>query len=386
MAPPDAAPVRVRAPGRINLIGEHTDYEEGYVLPAATDAGLTLRSAPRPDGRVLLGSEAFPGTAEFLVGSPLPRGGAAWAAPAAALLSLMRKTGLPVSGFEGRVGGDLPPGAGLSSSAAFLVAVGLSAWCAAGAAPPGEAEREALALLCRDAEERARGVRCGIMDPFASLLGRADEAFLLDCRTRRREAVALDGARLSLLVADSGVRHDLAAGGYNTRRAECSEAARRLGVAALRDATPEQVEAARSRLGETLRRRARHVVTENARTLAAVGALRRGDLPGFGRLLAESHASLRDDFEVSIPETDCLAESAAVHPGVYGARLMGGGFGGGVLVAAAAGEEDAVAEAVREAFRARFARVVAVRRVRPAAGAAAELRCRDFWRPKAPGD
>jgi galactokinase len=296
---------RYHAPGRINLIGEHTDYAGGLVLPVAIDRGLTVTCEPA--ARIRLRSDAAPGLVEL----DADGGGAAdgfgryVAAAAAELAALGRR---PV-GVEGEIGGDLPARTGLSSSAALLVAVALALCDAAGL----ELEPMALAEACRRAEERAVGVPCGIMDPAASLLGQAGHALLLDCATLAHRPVPLP-ADLGLIVIDSGVPRRLAETGYGLRREELERA-----LAGDLDATTS--------------RRLRHLRTENIRVEEAVAALERGDARALGPILAAGHASLRDDYEVSTPELDMLVV-LAVKAGAWGARLTGGGFGGSIVVVA----------------------------------------------------
>jgi galactokinase len=253
--------------------------------------------------------------------------------------------GLPPVGFAATIASDLPPGSGLASSAALDVAVALAAlavtWETSAAFPRALEDPLILAGICRDAEADAAGVRCGIMDPYVSLAGRADGAVLLDCRTLAAGRRPIDPGRLALVVLDSGVRHSLAEGEYGRRREECERAAAALGVASLRDAA----EADLRELPELLLRRARHVVTENDRTLRAADALRAGDVETLGRLLDESHESLARDFEVSCEELDRIVETAREVDGVYGARMTGGGFGG---YAVAACRPEAVPALVRE--------------------------------------
>ncbi|MCU0726053.1 MAG: galactokinase [Planctomycetes bacterium] len=369
MAGPGIRDFVVRAPGRVNLIGEHVDYAGGLVLPAAIDLGLELRGRARPDGHVRLLSRAFPGGADIPPGAEPAEVRPRWAAGAAAVLGLLRRRGEPAGGFDGVVAGDLPAGAGLSSSAAFLVSVALAARAAGGAAPPDDAGRMRLALLCRDAEELARGVRCGIMDPVASLLGREGAALLIDCRSGVVRPIPVAGSTVSFLVADTGVRRDLSSGDYNRRRTECEEVEKRLGGRGLRDCGNRDLEVCREVLGPVLFRRARHVVTEIARTERAAAALGDGDVTTFGRLLVESHESLRLDFDVSTAELDALVAIAVASPGVLGARLTGAGFGGGVLVAARPGAEEGVGGRLAEGFRTRFGRSATVRVVRLSGGA-----------------
>ena len=354
---PNAAVV-ARAPGRVNLIGEHTDYQEGFVLPMAIGLATTLRARARGDGVVRLRSDAFPGELDFGRGDDPARVEPTWARYPSAVVHLLRRTGLPIFGFDGEVTSTLPTGGGMSSSAALCVATALAAIGIARALesriPPMLEDPAALAAICRDAEAIGAGVRCGVMDPFASLRGRAGAALLIDCRTLDATDVPIPADRVAIVVADSGVQRALASGEYGKRREECEEAARRLGVATLRDAKASSVAAARERLGPVLHRRARHVVLENSRVAVAAHALSTGNVEAFGVLLDASHASLRDDFEVSCRELDDLVAAARAVPGVLGSRMCGGGFGGCTVTAV----HPAAVPQVLTALSAHGARVV----------------------------
>ena len=335
------------APGRVNIIGEHTDYNEGLVLPIAIDRRALAAVAARDDGMVRVASRQRQGDPVVRELSDLGPGRVrGWAAyPLGVAWSLADRHGVS-QGADILIDSNVPLGAGLSSSAALEAAVGLALADVAGRDIP----RDALALACQRAENEVVGAPTGVMDQMASLLGRAGSALFLDCRSLQTEQVPfdLDAAGLALLVIDTRASHDLADGEYGDRRAACEEAARRIGVPALRDATLESVQ----NLSEPLRRRARHVVTEIDRVQHAVRLLRRGDVAGLGPLLTASHASLRDDFEVSIPELD-VAAATAVEAGALGARMVGGGFGGSVLALVPASEVDAVTAAVEAAYELR---------------------------------
>jgi len=310
------------APGRVNLIGEHTDYNEGLVLPCAIDRYVCAAAAVRDDGLIRAKSLDYDQCDEFRVDSvrrfPGSRGwrdyvrGVAWA---------LQDEQLAVRGADLVIAGDLPQGAGLSSSAALEVAVAgaLSRVSAI------EIDRKRLALICQKAEHRFVGVNCGIMDQFASALGIEGHALLIDCRELSVEPVALPKG-ISIVILDSKVERKLSDTAYNRRREECDEAASALGVGSLRAATPESLEIAK--MDPVLVRRARHVITENGRVTAMAVALGVGDQAAIGVLMTESHKSLRDDFEVSTPQLDALVEIAARMPGVIGARMTGAGFGG----------------------------------------------------------
>jgi len=310
-----------RAPGRVNLIGDHTDYNEGFVLPVAIDLECVVRATRRNDAAVnVRWHEADDRSASYVDG---------------VVLALDRR-GRPAIGIDAEVASTVPVGSGLSSSAALEVALALALCDATGFELP-QAE---LALACQEAEQLATGVPCGVMDQLASLAGRAGCALLIDCRSLEVEPIPIP-ASLELVVVHSGLPRTLAGSAYAERRASCERAAGELGLAALRDATVEQV---------ANDPRARHVVSENARVLRAAAMLRAGDSGALGRLLHESHASLRDDFEVSTPELDVLAE-ALESAGALGARLTGAGFGGCVVALADRGSAETIAARATADYR-----------------------------------
>lgn len=333
------------APGRVNLVGEHTDYNEGWVLPFALDRGVVVAAARRDDAVLRITSrQAGGGPVSVRLSGIGPGTVAGWAAYPAGVAWALREAGHPVGGADIAIDSDIPQGAGLSSSAALECAVALALTGLTGLDVP----REELAGLARRAENEVVGVPSGIMDQSASLLCREGEAILLDCRSRGYQAVplAVASAGLGLLVIDTGVRHALSDGRYAQRREDCERAARALGLRSLRDApdSPPVTRLADPRL----RRRVRHVVSENRRVHEAVAALRAGDWARVGSVLRACHASLRDDFEVSWPEAE-IAVTAADSAGALGARMMGGGFGGSVL-AVVPGAGTSVRRAVTEAF------------------------------------
>ena len=343
-----AAVARADAPGRVNLIGEHTDYNDGLVLPTAIPQRTTVEIVPRADGRVALASDGF-SRAGYRLGSERRSGG--WADHVRGVTWAVADAGIALGGFDARIGSDIPVGAGLGSSAALEVAV-LRALRIAFAL---DIDDVALALLAHRAEVDFVGARVGTMDHLASSLAHDREALLIDTRTLAIDRVALPQT-LALIVIDSGIAHDNATGRYNARREECDRAARALGVAALRDATEDAV--ARLELIEpVLAKRARHVVTEGARVRDFVTALREADLSACGALMNASHASLRDDFEVSTREIDELVSLIGTEDGVYGARIVGGGFGGSVLALARPAGALAAARRAAAEYRARTSRV-----------------------------
>ena len=342
--------VVVRAPGRVNLIGEHTDYNDGLVLPAAIDLDIRIALVPTDDRRVTITLDASRTTASFDLDAIGDRRGAfvdyiagtAWA---------MQEAGLPTRGFRGLLASSMPTGAGLSSSAAIELA---SAW-ALSPSPGPSIEPLDLALICQRAENAYVGVNCGLMDQFASACGRADRAVMLDCRSLAHEEVALPLADHAIVVCHSGSPRKLETSEYNARRAQCERAVtvlaeRGLPVRALRDVTPTMLASIRDVLDEETFRRCEHVVLEDERVTATVAALAAGDLDAVGRLFAESHASLRDLYEVSSPELDALVEIATDVEGVVAARMTGAGFGGCTVNLVRRDAVDALSDAVRTRY------------------------------------
>ena len=329
LVPEDRAAARiVRAPGRVNLIGEHTDYNDGFVLPAAIGLGIAIAYVPTGDRRIELVLAATGERATIDLDAIGERAGT-WVDYVAGTAWALAAAGVPLTGFRGALASDLPTGAGLSSSAALEL---VTAWALAGSGPPA-LEPLDLARICQTAENRFVGVQSGLMDQFASACGVAGSALFLDCRTLEHRTVPIpDGLRL--VVCHSGVTHHHGGGEYNTRREECDRAVAALSalegrpLTALRDVDADMLRRWGARLDPVERRRAEHIVGENARVLETEAAMRSADLPAIGRLFAESHASMRDLFEITTPEMDTLVEIAVAVPGVVGARMTGGGFGG----------------------------------------------------------
>jgi galactokinase len=317
-----------RAPGRVNLIGEHTDYNDGFVLPAAIEFYCWAAAAPRRDGRLIIYSENFNETVEAALDSLSPLEKKHWANYPLGVAWALRQAGKPLTGANIYIAGDVPLGAGLSSSAAVEVAIGFALLGQSGLA----VDRSELPQLCQKAENEFVGARVGIMDQFISCFGRASHALLLDCRSLQHEFVTIP-ADLQLVICNTMVKHELASSEYNARRAECEEGVRILRKAfpeirALRDVTLSQLDERRRNLSPTIFARCQHVVTENARVKNVVEAFRREDRQALGQLMRDSHRSLRDDYEVSCKELDLMVEIAAAQPGLIGARMTGGGFGG----------------------------------------------------------
>lgn len=361
-----------RAPGRVNLIGEHTDYNLGFVMPAALQFSARAAVAPREVRVLRVYSLTYQAHVELSLDS-LRRGPTGhWSDYVRGVAGALEESGLRLKGADLAVSTDVPVGAGLSSSAALEIAVGFALLEASG----HPVDRWALARAAQSAEHHYVGTRCGIMDQFASCFGQPGRALLLDCRSLEHEPLPIP-AGAKLILCDSRVKHSLAGGEYNKRRAECEEGLSRLAASdpklkSLRDVAPERLEAAREALSGRVYRRCRHVVGENARVLAAAAALKSGELGAFGRLMYESHASLRDDYEVSCRELDLLVELARPLPGVFGARMTGGGFGGCTVNLVASEHAEAFASAVAEGYERELGRRPGVYVTEPGAGAGPE--------------
>jgi galactokinase len=316
-----------RAPGRVNLIGEHTDYNEGFVMPAAIDFYTWVALALRSDSRVNVRSDSFAETISFNLGERLTARHN-WSDYVLGVIDQIQRAGWTIKGADMLIHGEVPMGAGISSSAAIEVATALAV-LTANHLP---LDRTQLALLCQRAENHFVGMRCGIMDQFISCHGGKDHALMLDCRSMEFKLLPLP-QEARMVICNSMVKHQHASGEYNQRRAACEEGVRILrqnlpSVRSLRDVTAADLEHNRSHLPEMVYRRCRHVVTENHRVERAATMLEQNDLKGFGELMAQSHISLRDDYEVSCRELDILVELANQQTGIYGARMTGGGFGG----------------------------------------------------------
>lgn len=318
-----AAPtVLVRAPGRVNLIGEHTDYNDGFVLPLGIDRGVWIALSPRADAQVEVSSVDFDEVARFDL-HKLEHGGPAWSEYLKGTASALANAGHRLSGWSGVIASDVPIGAGLSSSAAVELATAR----AFATVSDIDWDPAAMALLAQQAENEWVGVNCGIMDQMISAVGRDGHAMLIDCRSLGVRPVPIPAGAV-VVIMDTSTRRGLVDSAYNERRAQCETAAAFFGVPALRDVGLQMFEDRADDLDGLTARRARHVVTENARTVAAAEAMIRGDSVTLGRLMNESHASLRDDFEVSSDALNTMVEVAQQQPGCFGARMTGAGFGG----------------------------------------------------------
>jgi galactokinase len=331
-----APEILARAPGRVNLIGEHTDYNEGFVLPMAIDFEVRCLAAARADRHVRLYSMEYDEQAAFDLDDATPSNAQRWRNYVQGVAWALEARGARLTGMDAVITGNVPQGAGLSSSAAIEMAAG---W-AFSTLSHADVDRVTLALSGQQAENHFLGVQTGIMDQYISALAEAGSALLIDCRSLAAEPVPLplDAADAAIVVVESGVQRGLVDSEYNARRQECEAGVRLFKrllpgrtITALRDITPDDLALLEGAAPEVTLRRVRHVVTENARVLAGVAALRAGDLPRFGRLMVESHASMRDDYAITVPAVDRLVALSLACEGVLGARMTGGGFGGSTV-------------------------------------------------------
>ena len=344
------APTVSRAPGRVNLIGEHTDYNDGFVMPAALEFATLTAASPRPDRRLAVYSMIMDETREFDLDAP-PAASGDWSDYVIGVALMLEKSGLTLSGADLVVWSDVPIGAGLSSSAALEVSVAHALLTQSDL--PFDPIK--IAMICQRAENDFVGMRCGVMDQYIACCGVAGHALLIDCRSLASRHVAI-APNLRLLIANSGVRHQHAGGEYNLRREACEEGVRLLSrylgpIEALRDVTPEQLEAKRRKLPDLIYRRCRHIVTENARVLEAERALEAGDFVACGRAMNASHVSMQKDFEITCPEVDTLVGLAQTVKGVYGSRMTGGGFGGCTISLVEASAVDKASQILTDGYR-----------------------------------
>jgi len=359
---------QVAAPGRVNLIGEHTDYNEGFVLPMAIERHTVISADRNPRREVTLHSTATGSTASFSVRTPVRRGEPGWSNYLRGVIAGFQQYGKGVAGFDAVIDSSLPYGGGLGSSAALEVATA-TLLETIGRHPLAPLEK---ALLCQRAEHEFAGVPCGIMDQFTCIKAQENHALLLDCRSRLSLPVRMSDPKVSVLIVNTNVRHKLADGEYARRRAECEAAARDLKVPALRDATLKRLRAARPRLDPVVFRRARHVLTENERTLKAARAIQACDWSTVGQLMYASHVSLRDDYQVSCPELDAVVEIArglGEGQGVIGCRMTGAGFGGCAVSPIRTDAALPITRKLGEAFEKKVGRQATIFSSRPAAGA-----------------
>jgi galactokinase len=335
------------APGRVNLIGEHTDYNDGFVLPMAIDRRTFVAAATRPDSILRCTSNEFSGQIQFTLNADL-QPSKDWSNLIRGMAASLIRAGYELSGADLLFESEVPMGAGLASSAAFEIAAGFALLNLSTDLPLDPIE---LALAAQRAEQEFTGTQCGIMDQFVACLAVKNHALLIDCRSLEYEPVQLGMNEERIVVCNTMVKHDLSTGEYNRRRAECQEAVRRLAgniyeIESLREVDLEAFNEYYATLPDLIGRRGRHVITENKRTLNAVQALKIGDLGHFGQLMYASHESLSKDYEVSCRELDLLVELAAACPGVFGARMTGGGFGGCTVNLIRANEVDHFVERV----------------------------------------
>ena len=340
------------APGRVNLIGEHTDYNDGFVLPVALDRDVRVLFRARDDNRVRLYALEFDSWADFELGVTERNARQLWPNYVQGVGLELAGLGIQLRGFEGIVSGNVPRGSGLSSSAALEIAAAKAFLTAANQIHALTGPQ--LAKAAQKAENEFVGVNCGIMDQFISTLGEEGNALLIDCRSLSYRRVPFPEG-VSLVIGNTKASRSLAGSAYNERRAQCEDGVRRLnavlpGINALRDVSLEELEFHRALLSHTVYRRCRHVVSENARVQSTVAALEQGDFGEVGRLMNASHESLRDDYEVSSEALDKMVESMRSHPGCLGARLTGAGFGGCAVALVQAGAEKSVREAVQESY------------------------------------
>jgi galactokinase len=363
------APLIAVAPGRVNLIGEHTDYNDGWVLPTAIDRRVGLAFAPRDDRMLRVHSVVFDETRELSIDDLAPPGGSEWFSYPAGVAWAMISSGIEVSGADIVVDGDVPLGSGLSSSSALVMAAAL-ALCELSGVPWSPVE---MALLGHRVESDWVGIKGGVMDQFTAAMARKGHALLLDCRSLSHRPVRIP-EEVRVVVMDTGAPRTLAGSAYNERSASCRAAVEILEdadptISALRDVGLDLLEANRNLLDETTYRRARHVVEENARPPAMADALAEGDLAEAGRLMDESHFSLRDLYEVSSVELDLFTELAREHPACHGARLTGAGFGGCAIALVSAESVEDFMEATNSRYQSKVELPSSVFACRPAGGA-----------------
>jgi galactokinase len=358
------------APGRVNLIGEHTDYNDGFVLPMAIERATVILAAPNEQRRITLRSATTKGQAVIDLRKPIERGAPAWSNYVRGVIAGFQRLGVSLNGFDALIDSDVPLGGGLSSSAALEVATATLLEALTGRVlDPVE-----KALLCQRAEHEFAGVPCGIMDQFTSVMAKEGHLLLLDCRSRTTELVPMRDALVAVLIINTNVHHELANGEYAQRRAQCEAAARALRVPSLRDSTLAGLQAARGNMEPVEFRRARHVITEIERTQQAARAIRAGDWRATGDLMYASHASLRDDFEVSCAELDLvveMAQSIGEIGGVIGCRMTGGGFGGCAVSLVRAAVIPQITQQIADRYRKKAGLEPAIFSSRPAGGARA---------------
>lgn len=346
----------VRAPGRVNLIGEHTDYNDGFVFPMAIEPEIKVVCRTRKDDTVKIASTVYSNEfVEFSLQKKIDRAKPAWGNYGRGVAAELIGAGIPLSGMDAMISNSLPVGGGLSSSAAIEIAMARALLLLAGL----DMDANRLALICQKAEHEYAQVPCGIMDQMIVASARAGHAMMLDCRDINKQFVPIDAKDLRVVIANTMVKHVLGDGEYARRRKQCEEGVAILKrdhpqIKALRDVTMEQVEAARGRMSEVVFRRCRHVVTENLRTIEMAQKLLLQHYDSAGELMLKSHKSLRDDYEVSCAELDFLVDEAMKVKGVYGARMTGGGFGGCIVALCQPRSVEAITEHLHKTYTAKF--------------------------------
>jgi galactokinase len=359
---------KAAAPGRVNLIGEHTDYNDGFVLPMAIDRYTVLAADRNSKREVTLHSETTGETASFSVRAKLQRGEPGWSNYVRGVVAGFQQRGIKVGGFDAVIDSTVPFGGGVSSSAALEVATATLLEAMSGR----KLDPIDKALLCQQAEHEFAGVPCGLMDQFTSVLARENHALLLDCRARTATTVAMTDPSVTVLVINSNVRHKLVDGVYASRREQCETAARILNIPALRDATLKSLSAVRKTMDPVVFRRARHVITENERTRQAAQAIQAGNWRKFGELMYASHASLRDDYEVSCPELDVIvgiARTISEKDGMIGCRMTGAGFGGCAVSLVRTSAVKTIGRKIEESYENKTGNMPVIFSSRPAGGA-----------------
>jgi len=360
----------VAAPGRVNVIGEHTDYNDGYVLPMAIEHYAVMAADRAKDGGKVIQIRDSSGAEPVLVdlSVPVQPGEPKWGNYPRGVIAGCLARGLNPGGLDVLLHSTVPLGGGLSSSAALEVSTATLIETVAGK----KLDPVEKALLCQKAENDFAGVPCGMMDQFVSVMGRANHLLLLDCRSRKTELVPMSDAAVSLLIVNTNVRHELTGGGYGQRRIQCEQAAKILGIPALRDATAEMLERAKGQMDEMVFRRARHVIGEIERTVHAAEGVRASNWPTVGQLMYASHFSLRDDYEVSCKELDVVVEisqSIGVKGGIYGCRMTGGGFGGCAVALVKTELVEAISKQIAADYKKKTKIEATIFVSRPAAGA-----------------
>ncbi len=360
----------VAAPGRVNVIGEHTDYNDGFVLPMAIEryAIMAADSSSSSSSSCLIYDAHFKESATIDISAPVTKGQPKWSNYIRGVLAGFQNRGVKIPALDVAFMSTVPLGGGLSSSAALEVCTATLIEAATGK----KIDPVEKALLAQKAEHEFAGVPCGIMDQFISTMGREGQLLLLDCRTRKTELVPMSDPSVALLVINTNVKHELSGGEYAERRAQCEEAAKKLGVKSLRDVTADQLEKNKGKLSELVYRRARHVIGEIERTTHAAEGIRQSNWPTVGQLMYASHYALRDDYEVSCTELDAvvdIAESIGAKGGVYGCRMTGGGFGGCCVALVKASEVNAITKTIAAEYQKKTNIEAAIFASRPAAGA-----------------